>query len=91
MLTLIKGAERFAPEPLGPGDVLVAGGVVLALLQPVLGRFRPGGRASAALFGLVHGAVVLTVLGYALLMGFDGPERPGWIRMSICSKLKVAP
>lgn len=50
--------------------VLVAGGVILALLQPLLGKIRPGGRASAALLGLVHGTVVLTVIGYAVLLGF---------------------
>jgi len=52
--------------------VLVAGGVILALLQPLLGKLRPGGRATAALLGLVHGAVVVTVLGYAVLLGSDG-------------------
>ena len=51
--------------------VLVAGGVLLAVLQPLLGKVRPGGRASAALLGLVHGAVVVTVLGYAVLFAFD--------------------
>lgn len=50
---------------------LVAGGALLAVLQPALGRVRPGGRATAALLGLVHGAVVLTVLGYAVLLGAD--------------------
>lgn len=52
--------------------VLVAGGVILALLQPVLGRLRPGGRATAALLGLVQGAVVVTVLGYAVLFALEG-------------------
>jgi hypothetical protein len=51
--------------------VLVAGGVLLALLQPVLGKVRPGGRASAALLGLLHGAVVVTVLGYGALLALD--------------------
>ena len=51
--------------------VLVAGGVLLALLQPVLGKVRPGGRASGALLGLVHGAVVVTVLGYGALLALD--------------------
>lgn len=31
MLTLIQGAERFSPQALGTGDVLVGGGKVLAL------------------------------------------------------------
>lgn len=52
--------------------VLVAGGVILAVLQPLLGKVRPGGRASAALLGLVHGAVVVTVIGYAVLFASGG-------------------
>lgn len=31
VLTLIQGAERYAPEPLGPGDLLMGGERVLAL------------------------------------------------------------
>jgi beta-aspartyl-dipeptidase (metallo-type) len=34
MLTLIRGAEVVAPEPLGRRDVLVAGGVVEAVAEP---------------------------------------------------------
>jgi uncharacterized membrane protein required for colicin V production len=60
--------------------VVLAGGVVLGLLQPLLGRVRPGGRWPAALLGFVHGAVVLTVIGYALLVGLDTDARPSWIR-----------
>ena len=52
--------------------VLVLGGVLLALIQPLLGKLRPGGRWTAALLGIVHGAVVLTVLGYAVLLASNG-------------------
>jgi len=60
-------------------SVVLAGGVVLALLQPLLGRVRPGGRTSAAVFGVLYGAVVLTVLGYSVLIGFDAHDRPRWV------------
>lgn len=60
--------------------VLIAGGVLLALLQPLLRRVRLGGRLVGALLGVVHGTVVLTVLAYGLLASFHGEGRPGWIR-----------
>jgi beta-aspartyl-dipeptidase (metallo-type) len=41
MMTLIRGGEVFAPEPLGRKDVLVAGGVIVAVGEP--GRLAAGG------------------------------------------------
>jgi len=41
MLTLIRGGEVFGPEPLGPKDVLVAGGLIEAIRAP--GRLETGG------------------------------------------------
>jgi len=41
MVTLIRGGEVFAPEPLGEKDVLVAGGAIEAVAEP--GRIRIGG------------------------------------------------
>ncbi len=41
MVTLIRGGEVFAPEPLGRKDVLIAGGAVEAVADP--GRIRLGG------------------------------------------------
>ena len=40
MITLIRGGEVFAPEPLGRKDILVAGGVIEAVAEP--GRLAPG-------------------------------------------------
>ena len=41
MITLIRGGQVFAPEPLGPKDVLLAGGVIEAVADP--GQIRIGG------------------------------------------------
>jgi beta-aspartyl-dipeptidase (metallo-type) len=41
MLTLIRGAEVFGPEPLGKRDILIAGASVEAVAEP--GRIRPDG------------------------------------------------
>lgn len=41
MVTLIRGGEVFAPEPLGRKDVLIAGGAVEAVAEP--GKIRLGG------------------------------------------------
>jgi len=41
MMTLIRGGEVFAPEPLGRKDILVAGGVIEAVGEP--GRLAAGG------------------------------------------------
>jgi beta-aspartyl-dipeptidase (metallo-type) len=41
MVTLIRGGEVFAPEPLGRKDILLAGGVIEAVADP--GRIRVGG------------------------------------------------
>ncbi|HPW17026.1 MAG TPA: beta-aspartyl-peptidase [Candidatus Aminicenantes bacterium] len=41
MITLIRGGEVFAPEPLGRKDVLLAGGAVAAVAEP--GRVRVEG------------------------------------------------
>jgi beta-aspartyl-dipeptidase (metallo-type) len=38
MITLIRGGEVFAPEPLGPKDILLAGGVIAAVADP--GRLK---------------------------------------------------
>ena len=46
MITLIRGGEVFAPEPLGRKDVLLAGGAIEAVAEP--GRLRvDGGEAEA--------------------------------------------
>jgi len=34
MITLIQGGEIFAPEPLGPMDILLAGGAIEAVAEP---------------------------------------------------------
>jgi len=41
MVTLIRGGDVFAPEPLGRKDVLIAGGVIAAVADP--GRIRVEG------------------------------------------------
>ncbi|HDT13196.1 MAG TPA: beta-aspartyl-peptidase [Candidatus Aminicenantes bacterium] len=41
MITLIRGGEVFAPEPLGRKDLLLAGGVIEAVAEP--GRLEVGG------------------------------------------------
>ncbi len=41
MITLIRGGQVFAPEPLGPKDVLLAGGVIEAVADP--GRLKIDG------------------------------------------------
>jgi beta-aspartyl-dipeptidase (metallo-type) len=41
MVTLIRGGEVFAPEPLGRKDILLAGGAIEAVTEP--GRLRLGG------------------------------------------------
>ena len=41
MITLIRGGQVFAPEPLGPKDVLLAGGVIEAVADP--GRLKTDG------------------------------------------------
>jgi beta-aspartyl-dipeptidase (metallo-type) len=41
MITLIRGGQVFAPEPLGPKDVLLAGGVIEAVADP--GRLKISG------------------------------------------------
>jgi beta-aspartyl-dipeptidase (metallo-type) len=41
MLTLIRGAEVFAPEPLGKKDILIAGASIEAVAKP--GLIRPDG------------------------------------------------
>ena len=41
MITLIRGGQVFAPEPLGTKDVLLAGGVIEAVTDP--GRLKIGG------------------------------------------------
>ena len=38
MFTLIRGGQVFAPEPLGPKDILLAGGVIAAVADP--GRLK---------------------------------------------------
>ncbi|MGZ5424717.1 MAG: beta-aspartyl-peptidase [Candidatus Aminicenantales bacterium] len=38
MITLIRGGQVFAPEPLGPKDILLAGGVIAAVADP--GRLK---------------------------------------------------
>jgi beta-aspartyl-dipeptidase (metallo-type) len=44
MITLIRGGEVFAPEPLGRRDVLLAGGVIEAVAEP--GRLKVDGCAA---------------------------------------------
>lgn len=41
MITLIRGGQVFAPEPLGPKDILLAGGVIEAVADP--GRLKIDG------------------------------------------------
>ena len=43
MITLIRGGEVFAPEPLGQKDLLLAGGVIEAVAAPGRLKFDDGG------------------------------------------------
>ena len=47
--------------------VLIAGGVLVALLAPLFGRLGHGERGLGALLGLLRGVVVLTILVHAAL------------------------
>ncbi|HVP90268.1 MAG TPA: beta-aspartyl-peptidase [Terriglobales bacterium] len=62
MLTLIRGAEVFGPDPLGRRDVLLAGGGVEAVAEP--GRLRPDGLEVEA----------VDASGLALLPGLIDPH-----------------
>ena len=62
MITLIRGGEVFAPEPLGRKDVLVAGGLIEAVAEP--GRLTAGG----------CGAEVVDAAGLRLVPGLIDPH-----------------
>jgi beta-aspartyl-dipeptidase (metallo-type) len=62
MITLIRGGEVFAPEPLGRKDVLIAGGAVEAVAEP--GRIRLDGLE----------AEVVDASGKSVLPGFIDPH-----------------
>jgi uncharacterized membrane protein required for colicin V production len=70
--------------------VLLAGGVLVALCQPLLGRLARGERGLGALLGLLHGCGVLTLLVYAFLVAFPGAPRPRAIRALLESHAMVA-
>ncbi len=62
MITLIRGGEVFAPEPLGRRDVLIAGGLVEAVAEP--GRLDAAG----------CGGEVLDASGKRVLPGLIDPH-----------------
>lgn len=66
--------------------VLLAGGLLYAFLRPFLARVgKPGAgrRALAGLLGLLHGALLLSMLVYGLLIGF--PKAP-WATHVVASR-----
>lgn len=68
--------------------VLVLGGVVLAMLQPLLKRVKlPGERVVAAILGVAHGAVLLVVIVLGILFAFEGPDAPSWTRTLRASRV----
>ena len=62
MITLIRGGEVFAPEPLGRKDVLVAGGVIEAVAEP--GRLTADG----------CGAEIVDASGMRVIPGLIDPH-----------------
>jgi len=62
MMTLIRGGEVFAPEPLGRKDVLLAGGLIEALAEP--GRLRIDG----------GGVETMDASGRSIVPGFIDPH-----------------
>jgi uncharacterized membrane protein required for colicin V production len=67
---------------------LVLGGVLLAILQPLLKRGKlPGERLLGGLLGVAHGAVLLCVVTLGLLLGFGGPDAAPWVQTLRTSRL----